>query len=145
MIILDAYAVLALLQSEPAGPQVRELMLGGEESALTLLGIAEVLDRLVRRAGIDEEEAWLDLVQLGLAASPVLDPQLAARAGLLRARHYDRRTRALSLADCVAAETARRLDAALATADPPLLETCEAEGIAVIALPDSRGAVWSRS
>ena len=39
-------------------------------ACLTPLGIAEVLDRLVRRAGIDEEEAWLDLVQLGLAASP---------------------------------------------------------------------------
>ena len=145
MIILDAYAALAFLQSEPAGPQVRELIGGDEESALTLLGIAEVLDRLVRRAGIAEEEAWLDLVQLGLAAPPALDPQLAARAGLLRARHYDRRTRALSLADCVAAETARRLDASLATADPPLLETCAAEGITVIALPDSQGAVWSRS
>ena len=60
-------------------------------------------------------------------------------------RHYDRRTRALSLADCVAAETARRLDAALATADPPLLETCEAEGIAVIAFPGSKGTVWPRS
>ena len=146
MIILDAYAVLAFLKDEHAALQVQELIEGDEEAALTLLGIAEVLDRLVRRAGNEEEEeAWLDLVQLGLAASPVLDPQLAARAGLLRARHYDRRTRPISLADCVAAETARRLDAALATADPPLLETCEAEGIAVIALPDSRGAVWSRS
>ena len=145
MIILDAYAVLAFLQSEPAGPQVRELMLGDEELALTLLGIAEVLDRLVRRAGIDEDEAWLDVVQLGLAASPALDPQLAVSAGLLRARHYDRRTRAISLADCVAAETARRLDASLATADPPLLDTCDEEGIAVIALPGSNGVVWSRS
>ena len=40
------------------------------------------------------------------------------------------------------AETARRLDAPLATADPPLLETCKAGGIAVIALPYSEGAVW---
>ena len=144
MIILDAYAVLAFLKDEPAALEVQELI-EGEEAALTLLGIAEVLDRLVRRAGIDEEQAWLDLVQLGLAASPALDPQLAARAGLLRARHYDRRTRAISLADCVAAETARRLDASLATADLPLLDTCEAEGIAVIALPDSQGAVWSHS
>ena len=144
MIILDAYAVLAFLKDEPAALEVQELI-EGEEAALTLLGIAEVLDRLVRRAGSDEEEAWLDLVQLGLAAPPALDAQLAARAGLLRARHYDRRTRAISLADCVAAETARRLDASLATADPPLLETCEAEGIAAIALPDSKGAVWSRS
>ena len=145
MIILDAYAVLALLKDEHAALEVQELIEGDEESALTLLGIAEVLDRLVRRAGSDEEEAWLDVVQLGLAAPPALDAQLAARAGLLRARHYDRRTRAISLADCVAAETARRLDASLATADLPLLETCEAEGIAAIALPDSKGAVWSRS
>ncbi len=137
MIILDAYAVLALLRDEPAAPQAQALIEGDEETALTLLGVAEVLDRLVRLAGADGEQAWGDLVQLGLADSPALDPQLAARAGLLRARHYNRRTRALSLADCVAAETARRLDASLATADPALLETCEAEGIAVIALPGS--------
>ena len=137
MIILDAYAVLAFMRRESAGPQVRKLIEGDEETALTLLGVAEVLDRLVRLAGADGEQARLDLVQLGLAAPPALDSQLAARAGLLRARHYNRRTRALSLADCVAAETARRLDASLATADPALLETCEAEGIAVIALPGS--------
>ena len=136
--------MLAFLQREPAGPQVRELMLGDEESALTLLGIAEVFDRLVRRTGIAEEEAWLDLEQLGLAASPALDTQLAVRAGLLRARHYNRHTRALSLADCVAAETARRLHAALATAGPPLLEACNKEGIDVIALPGSDGTVWPR-
>ena len=145
MIILDAYAVLALLKDEHAALEVQELIEGDEESALTLLGIAEVLDRLVRGADIDEGQAWLDLEQLGLAASPALDAQLAARAGLLRARHYDRRTRAISLADCVAAETARRLEASLATADLPLLETCEAEGIAVIALPDSQGVVGPRS
>lgn len=143
MIILDAYAVLAFLRREPAGPQVRELIRSDEESALTLLGIAEVLDHLVRRAGIDEEEAWLDVVQLGLAAPPALDSELAARAGLLRARHYNRRTRALSLADCVAAETARRLDASLATADPPLIATCEEERIGVVAL-GNEGTVRSR-
>lgn len=136
MIILDAYAVLALLRNEPAAQQVQDLI-EGDEAALTLLGVAEVLDRLVRRAGIGEAQARLDLAQLALATPPALDRQLAARAGLLRARHYHRRTRALSLADCVAAETARRLGASLATADPALLETCETEGIAVIALPGS--------
>ncbi len=141
MIILDAYAVLALLRDELAAPRVQELIEGDEETALTLLGIAEVLDRLVRLASVDEREARLDLEQLGLAAPPALDPELAARAGLLRARHYNRRTRALSLADCVAAETARGVGAALATADPALLATCAAEGIAVIALPGSEGAV----
>lgn len=60
------------------------------------------------------------------------------------ARHYHRRDRAISLADCVAAETARSLDAPLATSDPHLLDTCDAEGIAVMVLPDARGAVWER-
>ncbi|MCY4614858.1 MAG: PIN domain-containing protein [Chloroflexi bacterium] len=144
MIILDAYAVLAFLQSEPARPPVEELLGGDEELALTVLGIAEVVDRLVRRAGIDRDQASLDVAQLGLAAPP-LDPPLAVRAGLLRARHYHRRTRAISLADCVAAETARRLDASLATSDPALLATCDDEGIAFISLPDSTGATWPRS
>ena len=144
MIILDAYAVLAFLQNEPARPRVEDLLGGDEELALTVLGIAEVVDRLVRRAGIDRDQASLDVAQFGLAAPP-LDPPLAVRAGLLRARHYHRRTRAISLADCVAAETARRFDASLATSDPALLATCDDEGIAFIALPDSTGATWPRS
>ena len=144
MIILDAYAVLALLKGEYAARHVQQLTGRDEDATLTVLGISELLDHLVRRLGVEEEAATLDLVQLGLADPPALDPELATRAGLLRARHYDRRTRAISLADCVAAETARRVDGSLATADPPLLDTCAAEGIAVIALPDSRGAVWTR-
>ena len=59
MIILDAYAVLAFLRGEHAAPQVRELIGGDEEAALTLLGVAEVVDRLVRRAGVPEQEAAL--------------------------------------------------------------------------------------
>jgi rRNA-processing protein FCF1 len=65
------------------------------------------------------------------------------RAGLLRARHYHRRDRAISLADCVAAELARRNGSAVATSDPHLLDTCAAEGISVIALADSHGTTWS--
>jgi len=144
VITLDAYAVLALLRDEPAAEQVQRLIESDEQAALTLLGISEVLDYLVRLAGAEEDDAALDLAQLGLDVPPALDPEMAIRAGLLRARHHDRRDRAISLADCVAAETARRLDASLATADRHLLDTCAAEGIAVIALPDSRGATWSR-
>ena len=63
----------------------------------------------------------------------------------LRARHYHRRVRAISLADCVAAEVARRVGSPLATSDPHLLDTCHAEGIAYVALPDTRGATWAPS
>lgn len=145
MIILDAYAALAWLRAESAAPQVRALFQDGEEAALTVLGVAEVLDRLVRLSGISERDATLNLEQLGLADPPALDATLATSAGLLRARYYQRRTRSLSLADCVAAETARRHGASVATADGPLLDTCADEGIEVIALPDSEGRVWARS
>lgn len=143
MIVLDAYAVLALLRDEPAADEVQRLIESPEATALTLLGVAEVLDYLVRLGGADEDEAALDLAQLGLDPPPPLDAAIAQRSGLLRARHYHRRHRAVSLADCVLAETVRGLEATVATADPHLLETCAAEGIGILALPDSRGVRWS--
>lgn len=143
MIILDSYAVLAFLGGEYAANHVQALIEGDDGAALTVLGISEVIDNLVRRAGLEDDEAVLDLAQLGLSSPPDLGPQISIGAGLMRARYYDRRTRALSLADCVAAETARTRGAALASADGPLLETCTAEGIAVIVLPDSNGDIWT--
>jgi hypothetical protein len=49
----------------------------------------------------------------------------------------------VSLADCVAAETARSAGSQLASADPHLLDMCRDEGIVVIPLPDSTGRTWS--
>ncbi|MEO7428468.1 MAG: hypothetical protein ABIY48_03705 [Acidimicrobiales bacterium] len=49
----------------------------------------------------------------------------------------------MSLIDCTCAEAARRHAAPLATADPHLLDLCQAEGISVVALPDSAGRRWS--
>ena len=144
MIILDSYAVLAFLRGEGSASRVQSLIADDEESALTVLGISEVIDNLVRRAGVDEDEAVLDLAQLGLSDPPELGSQIAMNTGLLRARYYDRRLRAISLADCVAAETARSYGAPLATADGPLLDTCASEKIAVIVLPDKDGALWTQ-
>jgi predicted nucleic acid-binding protein len=141
--ILDAYAVLALLKGEPAASTVEETLRRDRNCALTLLGVSEVLDHLVRLAGAEEDDAVLDIAQLGLDEPPVLDSILATRAGLLRARHYDRRARAVSLADCVAAESARVAGRQLASSDPHLLEMCSDEGVAVIPLPDTRGRIWS--
>lgn len=135
--------MLAFLGGEHAAIHVQALIESEDAVALTVLGITEVLDNLVRHAGLEEDETALDLAQLGLANPPDLGPQIATGAGLMRARHYDRRTRALSLADCVAAETARTCGAALASADGPLLETCTTEAIAVIVLPDSNGDMWT--
>ena len=104
--------------------------------------MAEVLDHLVRLVGVDEEEAVLYLAQLGLAETHVVDGDLASRSNRLRARNYHRRDRAMSLADCVAAELARRAHTPVATSDPHLLGTCLAEGIAYMVLPDTQGVTW---
>ncbi len=142
MIVLDAYAVLAFLKGEPAAPEVRTL-LQTQPAVLSVVGVAEVLDHLVRIVGVDDEDAVLDLAQLGLFDPPTLDESTATAAGLLRARHYHRTRCAVSLADCIAAELTRHLDARLATSDPHLLDVCHRERIGVHPLTASDGTVWS--
>jgi predicted nucleic acid-binding protein len=143
VIVLDSFAVLALLKDEPAAAQVQQLVESDEDVALTALGVSEVLDHLVRLAGAEEDGAALDVAQLGLSSPSPIEVGVAMRSGLLRARHYHRTNRAVSLADCVAAETARSADARLASADPHLLDLCRDEGIEVIPLPGSAGWTWS--
>jgi PIN domain nuclease of toxin-antitoxin system len=145
VIVLDAYAVIAALLDEPAAPEVAALLRSDEGAMLTALGVAEVLDRLVRIAGIDADEPALDLAELGLADPEPLDPAVAVRAGLLRSRRYHRTRCAVSLADCVVVEVAREHHAAVATSDPHLLDVCQAEGIPVVALPDTTGGRRSPS
>jgi PIN domain nuclease of toxin-antitoxin system len=140
--VLDAYAVFALLKGEPAAAEVQRLLDAGT-GALTALGVAEVVDHLVRLVGASEEDAALDVAQLGLASPDPVDGELALQAGLLRARHYHRRNCAVSLADCIVAESARSLGSPVATSEPHLLAVCRDEGIGVIPLPDSSGNTWS--
>ena len=142
MTVLDAYAVLAFLRAEPAAAEVKAL-LKPRDAALTTVGVAEVLDHLIRIVGADEEDATLDVAQLGLLDGIPVTPDLGAAAGRLRARHYHRKLRAVSMADCIAAETARSKDEALATSDPHLLDVCHAESIAHVVLPQSDGSTWS--
>jgi len=140
--ILDAFAVIALLKGEPAATAV-QLLIRAEGCALTTLGVAEVIDHLVRVVGTTEEDAVLDVAQLGLARPVELDEASATQGAVLRARHYNKKSRAVSLADCVVAHAARTTASAVATSDPHLLDLCRDEGIAVIPLPDSRGRMWA--
>lgn len=142
MIVLDAYAVLAFLKGEPAAPEVRTLLGGQQPAVLTVVGVAEVLDHLIRIVGANEEDASLDLAQLGLPEPQIVNDTIAAAAGRLRARHYHRTRCAVSLADCIAAETTRINGARLATSDPHLLDVCHAEQIEVHPLTPSDGTIW---
>jgi PIN domain nuclease of toxin-antitoxin system len=139
--ILDAYAVLAFLKGEAAANEVEQLITAG--GALTAVGVAEVIDHLVRLGDADEEEASLDLAQLGLDDAVAIDGELAGAAGRFRARRYHRTRCPVSLADCVAAEVARSTGRPLATSDPALLDACHHEEIAVSVLPGTDGSRWS--
>ncbi len=141
MTVLDAYAVLAFLKDEPAASAVVSSL--GAGAALTVLGVAEVVDHLVRVVGVDEETAVLDLAELGLLDGIQVDPVTGLHAGGLRGRHYHRTKCAVSLADCVAAAAAERRRGPLVTSDPHLLDMCVAEGIEYTPLPGSDGSIWT--
>ena len=111
-------------------------------TALSAANYAEIVDHIMRRGGLDADEAEVRmrlLVEAGTRVVPV-DDQIASRAGALRAEHYERITCAVSLADCCALATSLHLDVPLATADPALAAVARAQGCEVLALPDSRGA-----
>ncbi|MCB0982005.1 MAG: hypothetical protein H6513_02340 [Acidimicrobiaceae bacterium] len=141
--MLDAYALEAYLNDElPAADAVEPLFLSGEQLLISGINLAEAMDRMVRVNGADASELAVDIGQLGLTVSGV-DEQVALDAAILRAGHYHRVRRPVSLADCCAAALALDRDAALATSDPPLLAMVHDEGGRIIPLPDSSGAVWS--
>lgn len=106
---------------EPAA-EAAGALIGAGDGVLTPLGVAEVVDRLVRIMGVSGDDAVLDVAQLGLADPQPLTATVCLRAGLLRAR--------------------RSLTASVATSDPHLLGLCRV-GIGFMALPDSRGHTWS--
>jgi PIN domain nuclease of toxin-antitoxin system len=139
MTLLDASAVLALLLDEPAAAEVERLL---PAARLTAVGVAEVIDQLVRVGGQALPEVVLDLEELGLLDVEPLSALVATTAGALRAAHYHRTRRPVSLADCVVAATAAAGAAAVATSDPHLLELCRDERIDRVPLPDSGGRRW---
>lgn len=140
MTVLDAYAVIAYLQDEPAADAIEPVVT--RPSVISALNVAEVVDRLVRLYGWAAEDvrsAFAVMERAGLRIVPLTD-ELAIRAGWLRARRYDA-TSEVSMADCVAAATALSEKLPLATADPALVAVVRAEGGEVHPLPDSKGVI----
>jgi predicted nucleic acid-binding protein len=130
-VLLDAFALIALLAEEPAADQVEALMRRGE-AQITAINLAEALDVLQRLQGIPAERVRAitePLLQGSVALVPV-DERLARETADVRARHYHRTRSPLSLADCVLLAAAKSADA-LATADQPLIAAARTEGIRV--------------
>lgn len=138
--VLDAFAVIAALAGEASAAEVEAELRKGD-ARITAVNLAEVIDQLVRRVRRSQDEVENSLASLvagGLGVVPA-DEAIGRLAGGLRARHYDRRTAAISLADCVALATCALMDATLATADHPLATVARKEGVRVLELPDSNG------
>lgn len=141
--MLDAYALEAYLNDEMLAADIVEpLILSGQQVLITGVNLAEVLDRMIRVNGATREELENDLVALGLTVSGV-DASMAFDAAALRAGHYHRDRRSVSIADCCAAALALARDVPLVTSDPALLALVHEEGGHYVALPDSSGQAWS--
>jgi len=133
-VLLDAFALIALLAEEPAADQVEALLRRGE-AAITAVNLAEALDVLQRVQGISRER--LEAITTPLVGEAIallaIDERIARDAADIRARRYHRTRAPLSLADCVLLAATGKSNA-LATADGPLIRAAEAEGVQVRAL-----------
>ncbi len=139
MILLDAYALIALAANEPAAVEVERLLREGG-SAVTSVNLAEAIDVTQRVRGLPSEDVRSALEPLMGETVRVLpqDEDDAWRAAELRLRHYDRTTSPLSLADCFLLGAAGP-DDSIATSDPPLANAARAEAIEILPLADSSG------
>ncbi len=118
-----------------------EALLRRGGTGVVVANLAEAIDvsHRVHGRALAEVRTVLEPL-LGDVLLPVVSGEPEAwLAANLRARHYDRRTRALSLADCLLLAHAVAGDAEIATADPPLAEAARAENVGVVALPDRAG------
>jgi PIN domain nuclease of toxin-antitoxin system len=143
VIVLDAYALEAYLNDElPAADTVEPMLLSGEQVLISGINLAETLDRMMRIHRMPPAELEANLLDTGVHVTAV-DEATAFEAARLRAAHYHRTRRAVSIADCCAAALALDRDAPLVTSDSALLGLIADENGRYMALPDSDGNVWS--
>jgi PIN domain nuclease of toxin-antitoxin system len=135
VIVLDAYALVAHLRDESAAPAVRTMLREGG-CVMSAVNLTEVLDHLARVRRVDDRRLRSAMSGLlgGLVEVLPVDESIAWRAASIRARHYHRSERDLSLADCILIASAGPEDT-IATADAHVATTARSEGIDVRKLP----------
>jgi len=108
-VVLDASALLALLNAEPGADMVAKFIPG---AAISAVNLSEVVGKLCS-AGMPEKAIRHALQGLGLEVMP-FDEEQAYRAGILRAPTEEK---GLSLGDRACLGLAERLDLPALTAD----------------------------
>ena len=117
--VLDAWAVLALLQrEEPAASRVRQLLKEAErddlELFMSIINLGEVIYRVGKVKGEQEAMETADTIRrLSLTITQATEQAVFA-AARFKMRY------AISYADAFAAATTQDLDAILVTGDPEL-------------------------
>jgi uncharacterized protein with PIN domain len=139
--LLDAYALVALIADEPAADRV-ETILRNSGARIVVVNLAEAVDicSRVRNLSTEEVRAVIEPLILGNVLSlAVSDEPQAWLAAEIRAEHYDRRSAALSMADCFLLAHGMTDGGPIATSDPPLASVAAGLELEVIGLPDSSG------
>lgn len=137
--VLDAWAVLALLQAEePAATRIRSLVEAAQQGdddgqlAMSLINLGEVFYRVGRSRDLPTAETALDLLRdLPIRFIPATDARIFAAARL-------KAVYSLSYADAFAAALASELSGTLLTGDPELIAAAPALGYAIEALERRR-------
>lgn len=122
---LDAWALIALLDDEPAAAQVEQLIRDGG-CMMSWMNVGEVRYALHRRGAGQQVDRAIAMLPAHVDLVDATGARVMAAAAL-KARVP------LSFADCFAATTAMEFGAPLATGDPGLLALGE-PGLAVIDL-----------
>lgn len=120
-VVLDAWAMLALIQGEePAASRVQELLeeasRGRVQEFLSIINLGEIVYRIGKARG--ESAAMETLEQIRRLP---IEVRPATEEAVFEAVRY-KIHHAISYADAFAAATAESLEASLATGDPKLLE-----------------------
>jgi predicted nucleic acid-binding protein len=132
--LLDAYALIAFLVGGPAASQVRAILREGGATVATA-NLAEALDVSQRVYGLPIARAMevLETLFAETLATRTVDLPTAQRAADIRARHYHRSARPISLADAILLASAGPEDR-IATADPDVLAVASDEEVRVVEL-----------
>jgi predicted nucleic acid-binding protein len=112
-IVLDSWAVLALLRGEPSGPYVRD-RIAAERSVISWVNLGEVLYLESRRVGASRADLAVS------AVTDVIDAELPD-VELVRAAAARKSVGGLSYADAFAVATAERHRGPLLTGDPEIV------------------------
>lgn len=112
--VLDAWAVTALLENEPAGPRVVAAIETGQ-ARMSWINLSEVFYIESRRMGADRASAAIEHLRHTLIVEEAGEEASLAAAAI-------KAENTISLADCFAVATAERHRAPLLTGDLEILE-----------------------